>query len=364
MSATPIAANAAAVGLLAAMPIWTTLAADVKAPTAATNPPAQRRGESLATVAGQEVTIDSMRRLPSRDRRRLAGDGKALLEAAIAEQLWLDYALSTGAHKSDPVQEKLKGYREGLMRALEARVKKYERTLAIEEAKLKIARSVWPSDSQQRSYYKANRTRFDQPEKVRLSVIVCRTEAGAKAARARVKEGEDFAKVATALGRKNGGDVGWWDKSAGCSRLPAPVQQVVFGMKAGDVTPILHVGSHWDILKVTERVEAKARSYDEAKSLVQAELLDKMREEAIESVLADLRKKADIKIAPGAYDAIAAAFPTKKASRGGCGSGSAKTSGCGGGSGARAKSGGCGSTGRAKSGGCGSGGGGCGGCGK
>ncbi len=89
-----------------------------------------------------------------------------------------------------------------------------------------------------------------QPEgSIRLSILVCRTEAEAGAALRRIGSGEEFRAVAAQVSvdpsRVRGGDLGF----VSASELREPLKTAVSGLKAGGVSGILATGRTFTIVK-------------------------------------------------------------------------------------------------------------------
>ena len=150
----------------------------------------------------------------------------------------------------------------------------------------KVAPTVHVTHSELLEYYNRVRSeRYEQPERMRLGLIVIRkstsanvegARAVAKAAHERAVAGEDFAKLAARYSedpmRDKGGD--WGLLARGSFRTKA-VEDVLFALAAGQVGPIVETDDAFYIIKAIERHEARTAPFVE----VQADLEDEMREQ-------------------------------------------------------------------------------------
>ncbi len=106
---------------------------------------------------------------------------------------------------------------------------------------------------------------------------------------ARLKKGEDFAKVAAEVtedpsGKANGGDLGWFTKE----QMVPEFSDAAFGLKAGDISGPVHTQFGWHVLKAEGKRTKAAPTFDEVKPQLeqyvvrkaQAELVTKLRAEA------------------------------------------------------------------------------------
>jgi peptidyl-prolyl cis-trans isomerase C len=118
---------------------------------------------------------------------------------------------------------------------------------------------------------------------------------------ARLKKGEDFAKVAQEVtedpsGKANGGDLGWFTKE----QMVPEFADAAFGLKPGDISGPVHTQFGWHVVKTEEKRTKQAPTFDEVKPQLeqyvvrkaQAELVTKLRSEA---KVERMDKKADAK---------------------------------------------------------------------
>lgn len=166
-----------------------------------------------------------------------------------------------------------------------------------------------PDDATLQAYYKAHPELFTEPKKVKASVILLSVDpsAGEAAwtaaedeARKIVKQiqaGADFAELARIRSSdrtaEKGGDMGWLHKGS----LPAPVESVLEKLKPGQVNPDpVRVLEGVAILRLDGTAPEQLKSFGEVKERARALWLREKADEAWNSHLAQLRKKAKVEI--------------------------------------------------------------------
>ncbi|MHB0968503.1 MAG: peptidylprolyl isomerase [Thermoanaerobaculia bacterium] len=163
------------------------------------------------------------------------------------------------------------------------------------------------SDADVRKAYDAAPSRWTMPESVRVQHILIRAsglgedqgaeaEARAASVAARVRKGEDFAKLAAEFSaddyRVKGGELGWVHRG----RLVSEVDAVVFAVEPGSVPAPIRSGEGWHVVRVLERRPARQLTFEEAAPQLRKEL-EKQKLEATEAAwFASLRKKYPVTI--------------------------------------------------------------------
>ena len=106
------------------------------------------------------------------------------------------------------------------------------------------------------------------------------TEDEAKKALARVKAGEDFAKVATELSKDpsgNGGDLGWFTKD----RMVPEFSAAAFKLKKGEVSDPVKTQFGWHIIKVEDTRTKSFPPFEQVKDQAARYVAQKAESEAI-----------------------------------------------------------------------------------
>jgi peptidyl-prolyl cis-trans isomerase C len=126
-------------------------------------------------------------------------------------------------------------------------------------------------------------------EEVHARHILVENEDDAKKIAARIKGGEDFAKVAAEASKDpgskaEGGDLGWFTKE----RMVAPFADAAFKLNAGQVSDPIKTQFGWHVIKVEEKRTKPVPTFAEMKEQVdqyitrkaQQDLILKLRESA------------------------------------------------------------------------------------
>jgi peptidyl-prolyl cis-trans isomerase C len=144
-------------------------------------------------------------------------------------------------------------------------------------------------------YYETHRSSFELGPKVKARQIVVADGEEAIQILKRLKKGEKFEKMAAekSLGPEKikGGDLGTFSQG----EKPAEFDSV-FEMKVGDVSEVIKSPYGYHIFKLEEKTEARRISFEEARSGILQELIQKKGEEDYQKWLSGLKKKAKIKV--------------------------------------------------------------------
>ncbi|MCU0818104.1 MAG: peptidylprolyl isomerase [Beijerinckiaceae bacterium] len=140
-----------------------------------------------------------------------------------------------------------------------------------------------------KKFYDEQVAKLTPVEEVRARHILVEGEDEAKKIHARVKGGEDFAKVATEASKdpgsgKGGGDLGYFSKD----RMVPEFAEAAFALKAGEISAPVKSQFGWHIIKLEERRNRPAPAFADVKDRLsqalaeraQGELLEKLRKEA------------------------------------------------------------------------------------
>ena len=192
--------------------------------------------------------------------------------------------------------------------------------------------NITPAEIQQ--YYKDHRSDMEQPEQVRLSEILISTQpkptedpktaasisdeqrvadAQAKATQVydAIQKGAKFDDVAKKDSdgptAPQGGDLGYFKRGT----LAKELEDVTFGMKAGELTKPIRTKQGFVILKVTEHQQAGVPPEKEVEGKIQDALYYQKVQPALRAYLTKLREDAYIDIKPGYTDAGASPNETK-----------------------------------------------------
>jgi peptidyl-prolyl cis-trans isomerase C len=128
-------------------------------------------------------------------------------------------------------------------------------------------------------------------QEVRARHILVENEDEAKTIATRVKGGEDFAKVAGEVSKDpgsktDGGDLGFFTKD----RMVEPFAEAAFKMEAGQISDPVKSQFGWHVIKVEEKRNKPAPTFEETKDQVETYLARKAQQDLI----LGLRKNAKV----------------------------------------------------------------------
>jgi peptidyl-prolyl cis-trans isomerase C len=138
-------------------------------------------------------------------------------------------------------------------------------------------------------------------EEVHARHILVDNEGEAKKIAARLKAGEDFAKVAAETSKDpgskaEGGDLGWFTKE----RMVPDFATAAFALKPGQVSDPVKTQFGWHVIKVEEKRMKPQPTLDELKEQIDQHLIRKAQQDVILKLRAEA--KVDRKDAPPAAD--------------------------------------------------------------
>ena len=257
-------------GLLAGIALATPAWADDKAYDAST---------VLATVNGTEITLGhviAMRDQLPQQYQSLPDD---VLMTGLVDQL-VDQELLAEAQsaspESDPLQVRLAvdNQRRGALAGIAANAAVVD---AVDDAKIKAA-------------YDAEIAAFQPAPEFNAAHILVDSEEKAKALKAEIDGGKDFAEVAKANSSDgsaaSGGDLGWF----GLGQMVPEFEAAVTTLEVGQVSEPVKSQFGWHLIKLNEKRDTAPPTLDEARP----ELENQLRQAALQARLEELRAAATI----------------------------------------------------------------------
>lgn len=165
------------------------------------------------------------------------------------------------------------------------------------------------TDQEVRDYYDKNRDSLRQPEQVRISHILIKTdpqwdtskkdEARKKLAaiRTKIQKGQSFETIAKdssedKTSASRGGDIGYISKG----QILKPLEDAVSSLKVGEISDVVETSLGYHLIKATDRKPETVLPFESVKTRLE-ELLkqEKGRKEAV-AYLAKVREKARVEI--------------------------------------------------------------------
>lgn len=246
-------------------------------------------GEVVATYDGKRLTTGDVQReierLPPRSRLQLSAPERLrqFVDNYILNQLLSAEGESKG-YASDP--------------EIQRQVDELRQRLIVQRVMRDFQEAPDISDDEVRAYYDANQRLFSGAQ-IRASHILVKDEALAKSLREQLRDDpskfEELAKAnstdtATAA---RGGDLGFF----GQGRMVADFERAAFALEnPGDISEVVKTPFGYHIIKVTERRDGTARSFDEVKDRIRVAMTNQRRQELVNKQLDDLRAKAKVTV--------------------------------------------------------------------
>jgi peptidyl-prolyl cis-trans isomerase C len=240
---------------------------------------AQAEPKVLAKIDGAPITEDDLN-----DAMVDIGPGlPEKLEGPERQKYVLDYLIDLKLVAKQAAADKLDGGAD-----FARRMAYYHDKLAMEALLTSTAKSATTEEAERKAYDEAAKAQPPEQE-VHARHILLPTEEEAKAALARIKAGEDFAKVATELSKDpagDGGDLGWFTKD----RMVPEFADAAFKLEPGQVSEPVKSQFGWHIIKVEGKRMKTFPPFEQVKDQAARYVAQK----AQTALIASLREKAKI----------------------------------------------------------------------
>ncbi len=169
------------------------------------------------------------------------------------------------------------------------RMNYYRQKVLMDEFISRQSRAAASTEAARKLYDDTMKT-MKPEEEVRARHILVEKEDEAKAALARVRQGEDFAKVAAELSRdpgsgKEGGDLGYFTQD----RMVPQFGAVAFQLKAGDVSEPVQTQFGWHVIKVEDKRSKPLPKFEDVKGEIETYLVRKAQQDIVMGLRGDLK---------------------------------------------------------------------------
>ena len=236
---------------------------------------ATAQAKVLAKVDGVEITDSDLKTAMT----ELGPTLPQQLEGKARDAYVLDYLIDVTLVAKKGEAEKL-----GDSPDFKQQMAFYRQKTMMEAVMATIAKTAVTDEAVKAVYDTAAKNQKAEPEAHARHILVS-TEDEAKAALARVKGGEDFAKVAGELSKdpgSQGGDLGWFTKE----RMVPEFAEVAFKLEPGKISEPVKSQFGWHIIKVEEKRVKPFPAFDTVKDQIaqyvarksQSDLILKLRE--------------------------------------------------------------------------------------
>jgi peptidyl-prolyl cis-trans isomerase C len=237
------------------------------------------RAQTVATVNGEAITEAEVK-LALEDLATQLGNIPEDKQRDVALDFLIEVKLAAQAAKKDKLDQsaeftaKLNYARDRIM---------MERLLSREGEKA-------AGDAALKKFYDDQVAQLKPIEEVRARHILVEQEDDAKKIHARVKGGEDFAKVAAEVSKdpgsgQQGGDLGYFSKE----RMVPEFAEAAFAMKAGDISAPVKSQFGWHIIKLEDRRNRPVPAFADVKDRLAQALVQKAQNELVEKLKKDAK---------------------------------------------------------------------------
>jgi foldase protein PrsA len=148
------------------------------------------------------------------------------------------------------------------------------------------------SDAEIKAFYDKNKDRFTQPETRDLQIVLAKTEAKANEAKAALEGGQSWAKVVKQYSvdqasKANDGKLPAQAKGT----LEKALDEGVFAADKGKIMGPVKTAFGWYVFRVTKVTPSKTQTLEDAKTTIQQTLVSQNQQKALDSFIADFRKR-------------------------------------------------------------------------
>ncbi len=251
----------------------------------------------LAMVSNRAITLKEFKskiaKMPAYYQNIIAKNQKRYLDETILEMLLYEEAVRRGIDKDREVREVVN---EAKKKIVTAKFIKGE-----VEDKIKV------SDPEMKRFYEANKNDFKTQAMWRASHILVTNEREATDILNELKAGADFAQMAKTHSidatASRGGDVGFFKEA----QLIPDFEKECLKLNPGETSGVVHTQFGYHIIKMTDKKEPTAKSYEEAKRDIEAELKRRKRSELFNNLVLNLKNKYNVKIKEDVFETLESA---------------------------------------------------------
>lgn len=158
-----------------------------------------------------------------------------------------------------------------------------------------IAPSVQVSPSEVEADYIYHQDEYREPERVRASQILVKTEVEAEGLVAQLYAGGDFAQLARersiAPEAQTGGDLGFFAEG----EMPEAITQAAFNMAVGQTSGVVRTPFGFHIIRLTDRRPEHNIPYESVRGRIAEKIRQKKAQDGLQSYLEKVRAAADIR---------------------------------------------------------------------
>ncbi|MBM4017624.1 MAG: hypothetical protein FJ288_04720 [Planctomycetes bacterium] len=259
----------------------------------------ESRCRSLVDMRLREAV--SLRLVVQEAKAKMTDDEKKQVEAALEQTV---KNLTSEAGSIAALEERLARQGSSLEKEKE---RERQRMLVQRYLREKVAPAVHVTHSELLEVYNRVRAeRYEQPERVRLGLIMLKkssaadpaaAQALARAVHGRAAAGEDFARLAARYSEdpmsEKGGD--WGFITRGSFRVRA-VDETLFALQGGQAGPLVETEDAYYVVKALERCPARTVPFTEVQADLEDEIRDRKYNEMVSRHVQELYRRAYVRI--------------------------------------------------------------------
>lgn len=260
---------------------------------------AEQKEKVYATVGKEKITQNSVDRfidqLPPPYKAQINAQmaspeaqkelTKNIVENIIANKVFSREARRLKLHEKPEVQEKINAMTNQIL------VSEYMSEL---QDKIKVG------EAEMQAYYEKNKGQYLDPEKIKASHILLKTEEEAQAVLKELKAGKEFDQLAKEKSicpsKTKGGDLGWFDRG----RMVPEFEAAAFNLKKGDISEIVKTKFGYHIIRLDDRKAAEQKSFDSVKTQIENQLKQQKMNAEIKETQTKLEKEFKVERFEGA----------------------------------------------------------------
>ncbi len=171
-----------------------------------------------------------------------------------------------------------------------------EKLLMRKEINYLAQKNIKIKDDELRDYFWSNIVNYRKLKKVRARQIVVTDKEKADEIMIKLKNGENFEKLAKEFSitseSEKGGDLGYF----GEKDMPAFIIETVFSLKKGQISDIIQSKYGFHIFKCEDFLEAKTPEFEDVKEEVYNDFFEMKKSNYFNIIMENLRKNAKIEI--------------------------------------------------------------------
>lgn len=248
----------------------------------------------LVRVNNKTITENDLKtklaKLPPYYQNIISKDKKRFIEDMIVEMLCYEEGIRKGIDRDKEVRELIN---EAKKKIIMAKVIKNE-----------IEDKVVVTEEEKKKFYEEHKDSFRTPDMWRASHILVADENSAKAILDELSKGAKFEDIARARSidatASRGGDVGFFR----AGQLVPDFEKACLKLNVGQTSDIVKTQFGYHIIKMTDKKEGGAQSYEEAKRAIETELKKQKRSELFNKMIMGLKSKYSVQVNEDAFKAM------------------------------------------------------------